>query len=120
MTAKLVIGLMSGTSLDGVDAVLVDFSASPAQTVATFWLPYPAAIREQALRLQHPGNDELHAASLLAGDLARCYAQAVKQLLDATDISPSQVIAIGCHGQTVRHRPDAGYSWQVNNPSLLA
>lgn len=121
MTAKkLVIGLMSGTSLDGVDAALVDFSAGLAQTSVTFWLPYPATIREQALRLQHPGNDELHAAALLAGDLARCYAQAVKQLLDGTDISPSQVIAIGCHGQTVRHRPDAGYSWQINNPSLLA
>lgn len=118
--APLVIGLMSGTSLDGVDAVLVDVSVTPPQTLATAWLPYSISLREQAMRLQLPGDNELHAAALLAGDLAHCYAQAVKKMLADAHISPFQVAAIGCHGQTVRHQPDAGYSLQINNPALLA
>lgn len=120
MTPQLVIGLMSGTSLDGVDAALVDFSHLPPQTLATFWVPYPIPVREQAMQLQHPGDNELHIAALLAGDLARCYAQAVKQVLTNSGVPASQVAAIGCHGQTVRHQPDAGYSLQINNPALLA
>jgi anhydro-N-acetylmuramic acid kinase len=114
------IGLMSGTSLDGVDAVLVDFSSSQPKTLATAWLPYSAALRDQALLLQSAGNNELHVAALLANDLARLYAQAVECVLAKTNITAGQVIAIGCHGQTVRHQPSAGYSLQINNPALLA
>lgn len=117
---QLFIGLMSGTSLDGVDAVLVDFSSSRIQTLATAWLPYSAALRGQALLLQSTGNNELHTAAVLANDLARLYAQAVGIVLTKANTIADQVIAIGCHGQTVRHRPDAGYSIQVNNPALLA
>lgn len=111
---------MSGTSLDGVDAVLADFSTTPPKTLATAWLPYSPLLREQALRLQASGNDELHAAALLAGELAGCYAQAAKQVLAKAGVTPHQVAVIGCHGQTVRHRPDVGYSVQLNNPALLA
>ncbi len=116
----LVVGLMSGTSLDGVDAVLVDFSQSRPQTLATFWQPYPDAIRLQALRLQTAQNDEIHSAALLANELAACYSGAVGRLLAGTDVSAAQVAAIGCHGQTVRHQPATGYSVQLNNPALLA
>ena len=118
--APLVIGLMSGTSLDGVDAVLADFSDMLPRTLATFWLPYPASIRRRTLQLQSAQNDEIHAAALLANELARCYAQAVHELLAAAGASAAQVAAIGCHGQTIRHRPAAGYSVQLNNPALLA
>lgn len=117
---SLVIGIMSGTSLDGVDAVLVDFSTQPMHIRATAWQPYPAEVRAQALHLQHAGADELHRAALLGNALAHCYAQAVQQLLAEAAVTPAQIAAIGCHGQTVRHRPDAGYSLQINNPSLLA
>ena len=122
MTKKtpLIIGLMSGTSLDGVDAVLADFSTAPPQTLATAWLPYSSLLRELALRLQTSGDDELHAAALLANMLARCYAQAVQQVLANANTPPHQIAAIGCHGQTVRHRPAEGYSLQINNPALLA
>ncbi|MDK9703790.1 MAG: anhydro-N-acetylmuramic acid kinase [Sulfuritalea sp.] len=116
----LVIGLMSGTSLDGVDAVLVDFSDSPPHTLATFWLPYSAAIRHQALQLQAAQHDEIHSAALLANELARCYAEAVQQLLAKAGVDATRIAAIGCHGQTVRHQPAAGYSVQINNPALLA
>lgn len=111
---------MSGTSLDGVDAVLVDFSSAAPQTLATTWLPYSPLLRNQALRLQSAGNNELHTAALLANDLARLYAHAVENVLAKAHASSTQVTAIGCHGQTVRHQPDSGYSLQLNNPALLA
>lgn len=111
---------MSGTSLDGVDAVLVDFSSGQPQTLATIWLPYSSTLRDQALLLQSVGNNELHTAALFANELARLYAHAVDCVLAKTDVIADQVIAIGCHGQTVRHQPNAGYSLQLNNPALLA
>ena len=117
---SLVIGLMSGTSLDGVDAVLVDFSGNSPRTLATFWLPYPDDIRRRALQLQAAGQDEMHRAALLANELARCYAAAVRELLVAAGVDAAQVAAIGCHGQTIRHQPAAGYTIQLNNPALLA
>jgi anhydro-N-acetylmuramic acid kinase len=116
----LLVGLMSGTSLDGVDAVLVDFSEKRPRTLATFWAPYSAAIRQQALRLQAAQADEIHSAALLANDLARCYAEAVHQVLARAGVNAAQVAAVGCHGQTVRHQPTVGYSIQLNNPALLA
>jgi len=111
---------MSGTSLDGIDAVLVDFSENPPRTLATFWLPYPADIRRQALQLQASGEDEMRRAAMLANELAGCYAAAVRELLAGAGVDAAQVAAIGCHGQTIRHQPAAGYTIQLNNPALLA
>jgi len=116
----LVVGLMSGTSLDGIDAVLVDFSNGRPSTRATFWAPYSDEIRRQAIALQAAQHDELRAAALLANDLARCYANAVRDLLAGAGVAAEQVAAIGCHGQTIRHQPASGYSIQLNNPALLA
>jgi len=117
---SLVAGLMSGTSLDGVDAVLVDFSEIPPRTLATFWLPYPAEIRQQALQLQAAGHDEMRRAAMLANELAGCYAAAVRELLAGARVDAAQVAAVGCHGQTIRHQPAAGFTIQLNNPALLA
>lgn len=117
---SLVVGLMSGTSLDGIDAALVDFSRSQPYTLATFWQPYSDAIRQQALRLQTAQHDEIHSAALFANELARCYAEAVGHLLTKAGVGAAQVAAIGCHGQTIRHQPAAGYTVQLNNPALLA
>ncbi|PKO83850.1 MAG: anhydro-N-acetylmuramic acid kinase [Betaproteobacteria bacterium HGW-Betaproteobacteria-11] len=111
---------MSGTSLDGVDAVLVDCSSSVPRLLASAWLPYPPLLRTQAARLQASGADELNLAARLANELAQKYAEATQQLLGMAGVSPQAVAAIGCHGQTVRHRPEAGYSIQLNNPALLA
>ncbi|MCM2309492.1 MAG: anhydro-N-acetylmuramic acid kinase [Sulfuritalea sp.] len=116
----LVVGLMSGTSLDGIDAALVDFSRSHPRTLATFWQPYSDTIRQRALRLQAAQHDEIHSAALLANELARCYAEAVGHLLTKAGVGAGQVAAIGCHGQTIRHQPAAGYTVQLNNPALLA
>lgn len=116
----LVIGLMSGTSLDGVDAVLVDFSTGRPRTLATHWLGFPAELRHQALLLQTPQYDEVHSAALFSNALAHCYAKAIAEMLALDHAKSGRVAAIGCHGQTIRHRPTDGYSIQLNNPALLA
>jgi len=118
--APLVVGLMSGTSLDGVDAVLVDFSENYPRTLATAWLPYSEAIRTMAVQLQSARDDEIHSAALFANELAHCYAKAVQQVIANAGVQAAQIAAIGCHGQTIRHQPAAGYSIQLNNPALLA
>lgn len=118
--APLVVGLMSGTSLDGVDAALVAFTEDRPHTLATLWLPYSDVIRRQALQLQTPQYDEVRSAALLANELARGYADAVRQLIAKAGLEAGQITAIGCHGQTIRHQPAAGYSVQLNNPALLA
>ena len=118
--SDLYVGLMSGTSLDGVDAALVDFAEPTIRLVGTRHLPYDDEIRSAALALSASGADEIDRAASLANELARIYARAVDDLLGVSGVQPSEVRAIGCHGQTVRHRPEAGYSVQLVNPSLLA
>ncbi|MCX7170543.1 MAG: anhydro-N-acetylmuramic acid kinase [Proteobacteria bacterium] len=117
---ELIVGLMSGTSLDGVDAVLVDFSGAVPVLCANAYHPYPAELREHVFRLHQPGQDDLHQAAMLANRLVRLYAEAVLGLLHQANVPAAAVRAIGCHGQTVRHLPQLGYTLQLNNPSLLA
>ena len=111
---------MSGTSLDGIDAVLVDFSSGEPDLLATHYRPYQAELRQALLALNQPGHDELHQASLLGNRLAQEYALAITALLQSAAVVPNEVLAIGCHGQTIRHRPDARYTLQLGNAALLA
>jgi anhydro-N-acetylmuramic acid kinase len=120
------IGLMSGTSLDGVDGVLARFGHDDRPLVlAHAHRPFPPVLRDELLALNQPaGTDELHRAALAANALARVQAEVVQALLDAAHLTPGAVTAIGSHGQTVRHRPGefdgTGYTLQLNNPALLA
>jgi anhydro-N-acetylmuramic acid kinase len=119
--AQLYIGLMSGTSVDGVDGVLVRLGDGAAPAVlASASLPMPADLRRELLALNQSGDDELARAALAANALARLYAQAVAALLQQAGVAAGDVTAIGAHGQTVRHRPDLGYSVQLNAPAVLA
>jgi anhydro-N-acetylmuramic acid kinase len=118
--SELFIGLMTGTSLDGVDAVLADCGARVPRTIAHVHRGLPPALRSELLALNTPGDNELHRGHIAAAELARCYAAAVDALLGASGIRARDVRAIGAHGQTVRHRPDAGYTVQLNAPALLA
>ena len=111
---------MSGTSLDGVDGVLTHIDKDQWRTLGHTHLPLPATLRESLLNLNTPGPNELHEAALAAQALAVVYAQVVHDLCEAQDILPSEVMAIGAHGQTVRHRPELGYTIQLNQPALLA
>lgn len=118
---NLYIGLMSGTSVDGVDGVLVSLTDGQAPRVlASASLPMPENLRRELLALNEAGGDELARAALAANALARLYAQATTALLQDAGIAASAVTAIGAHGQTVRHRPDSGYTVQLNAPALLA
>lgn len=120
MEEALYVGLMSGTSLDGVDAVLVGFPGHGLRTLAASHLPYGDELQKDLLDLNAPGQDELLRAALLSNTLAELYAKAVQQVLADGSIHPGTVKALGCHGQTVRHHPDSGYTLQLNNPALLA
>jgi len=110
---------MSGTSLDGVDAALVDLQSTP-RLLATHYSAFPQELRNELLDLHADGHAELHRAALVSNQLAMLYAEAVQRLLTHARIQAHEVAAIGCHGQTVRHRPEEGYTLQLNNSSLLA
>ncbi|HYR25200.1 MAG TPA: anhydro-N-acetylmuramic acid kinase [Aquabacterium sp.] len=114
------IGLMSGTSLDGVDGVLMQGDGARWQTVAHCHRPFPAALRQELLALNTPGDNELHRSALAAQALVQVYADVVAAVCAQAGVPPSQVQAIGAHGQTVRHRPECGYTLQLNAPALLA
>ncbi|WP_066739488.1 anhydro-N-acetylmuramic acid kinase [Cupriavidus sp. D384] len=118
------IGLMSGTSMDGADGVLVDFSGAHPAVLAAAHAPFPPALREAFGALQQPGEDEIHREAMAANGLARVYAACVGELLRLADVAPGHVTAIGAHGQTIRHRPGlydgTGYTRQTQHPALLA
>lgn len=123
--AERFIGLMSGTSLDGVDGVLADFSDGCIAVQAHASAAFPSALRAEFLSLNTPhGSDELHRAALAANGLAQVYAQVANRLLHDAGLASDAITAIGAHGQTVRHRPGEfdgiGYTLQINNPALLA
>jgi anhydro-N-acetylmuramic acid kinase len=111
---------MSGTSLDGIDAVLVDFSQPKPLQLAQYYLPFDDALKHDLLALHLPGHNELHQSQVIGNQLARLYAKSISTLLSQTDITATQIHAIGCHGQTIRHCPEHGYSLQIGNAALLA
>ena len=121
--STLFIGVMSGTSLDGVDAVLVD-TAEDFHCLAHVAVPMPQTLRAHFLQLNQVGSNELHLAALSANALVALYSQAVQSLLRTTNHQAREIAAIGAHGQTVRHQPQlhdgVGYTLQLNNPALLA
>ncbi len=121
----LYIGLMSGTSLDGVDGVLADMADGGIAVRGHATAHFPVTLRAELLALNSPnGDNELHRAALAGNGLARIYARVVQQLLADAGVSADAVHAIGAHGQTVRHRPgeydELGYTLQINNPAALA
>lgn len=117
--ANLFIGVMSGTSLDGIDVALCRFDKG-CELIATHFLPYQDALKTALLAVHHPSENELEASILLGIQLAKQYADAVNALLKAAKKNASEITAIGCHGQTIRHRPALGFTLQIGNNALLA
>jgi len=114
------IGLMSGTSLDGVDGVLVQLGPEGQWrgVLAHAFNELPAALRGELLALNTSGENELHRAAIAGQALSVCYANVVASL--RAQVPESEPLAIGAHGQTVRHRPELGYTLQLLDPALLA
>lgn len=117
------IGLMSGTSVDGIDAALVSFpSDGQPILLATHHHPFTDASRDAIQALMQPGPDEVEREGELDVQLGRLFAEAVRTLLAKSGVSATSIRAIGSHGQTIRHCPHATYPFtrQIGNPSVIA
>jgi len=120
---QLYIGLMSGTSADAIDAVLVNLQSTPL-LIAQHTLPLPAKIRQKIHSLSLPDNNEIDRMGLLDVDLGKLFAQISLELLANAGVSASHITAIGSHGQTIRHRPpgspEGTFTLQIGDPNLIA
>lgn len=114
------IGLLSGTSVDAVDAVLVDFAARP-RVIATQTLEYPPALRQELLALATPGPNEIDRLGEADVQVGRHFARTAGALLAKAKMTAAEVRAIGSHGQTVRHRPTAAHRFtlQIGDPNVI-
>lgn len=117
------IGLLSGTSIDAIDAVLASIGAEPPLRVrATHSHPIPPEIRDAIAALTQDGASEIDRAGVLDMAVGELFADAALALLENAGIAAKDVRAIGSHGQTIRHRPDAikPFTFQIGNPSVIA
>ncbi|MGH7058000.1 MAG: anhydro-N-acetylmuramic acid kinase, partial [Acetobacteraceae bacterium] len=118
----LFLGLMSGTSMDGVDAALVRFGAGDVELLAARTTPYAPSLR-MALGVLAAGmtpDDQLDELGRLDAAVGDAFGAAAAALLVEAGLAPESVRAIGSHGQTVRHRPDFGFSIQIGDPARIA
>ncbi len=120
--SNLYIGLMSGTSADGIDATLVDFGGPTPRLLASHYTPYDLKLRKQILDLCHPGENEIHRLGELDVALADVFANAVQALLQQAKTPASKIAAIGSHGQTIRHAPTSTHRFtlQIGDPNTIA
>ncbi|WP_333608116.1 anhydro-N-acetylmuramic acid kinase [Arsukibacterium sp.] len=118
----LYMGIMSGTSLDGIDVVLADIGPHAISSQASLLIPFSPALRQSLQQLSQPGNNEIELLGPTELQLAEAYAGAVAQLLQQAGVKASAITAIGCHGQTIRHRPDGQwpFSYQIGDMHKLA
>ena len=119
-SAELYVGIMSGTSMDGVDAVLIDFSEPHPRLCCHAFVGMPASLREQLLALCRPLNHDLAALCEADSRVAELCAQAVLALLEKAAVEPGSIRAIGSHGQTIRHLPHSGHTLQIGDPNRVA
>lgn len=115
----LYLGVMSGTSLDGLDIALIEQEQRTA-LLATHYIPMPESLRQAMLGLCSSGSDEIARAALAEAEWVRLAAEGIRTLLDSQHLRPDDIRAIGSHGQTIRHEPARGFTVQIGNPALLA
>lgn len=126
MSAKLYVGLMSGTSIDGIDAALVSIDPAGTHLLHCREHPIPGKIRDQTAAISHSGADEIERMGRLDRALGALFAEAALALLDDANTASNAVSAIGCHGQTIRHRPPSGgetrhpFTLQIGDPNTIA
>ncbi|MET0028504.1 MAG: anhydro-N-acetylmuramic acid kinase [Candidatus Thiodiazotropha sp.] len=119
---QIFIGLISGTSLDGVDAVLVSFEDNRPHLLATHHEPYPAAIKQSIRDLCLPGSNEIDRMGSLDRLVAEVFSHAALRVVEAGGLTRDAIAAIGCHGQTIRHRPELtpAFTLQICDPNTLS
>jgi len=115
----LYIGVMSGTSLDGLDIALVALDGS-IRLLASHYIPMPEALRVELLGLCASGPDEIARCAIAEQNWVTLAAQGINTLLEQQGLAPDAIRAIGSHGQTIRHEPARGFTVQIGNPALLA
>lgn len=115
----LYLGVMSGTSLDGLDVALIEQS-DHTRLIATHYTPMPENLRSELLSLCASGPDELARSAIAEQHWVALAADSIKQLLREQNLYAADIRAIGSHGQTVRHEPALGFTIQIGNPALLA
>jgi anhydro-N-acetylmuramic acid kinase len=123
MPGELFVGVMSGTSLDGVDAVVADFSGRGGRACELLGIasrPFPRELRAELFALQAPSADEVARAARASNALADAYAEAIAGALSVARVDAADVAAAGVHGQTVRHAPHEGWTLQLNNAARVA
>jgi anhydro-N-acetylmuramic acid kinase len=118
---KYFIGLMSGTSCDGTDAALIQTQGRKIKLIATHYQAFPNALREKVYALCEPGYNAIERLGECDYQLGSCYANAVSELLRKTSLTAKDIEAIGCHGQTIRHRPNAStpFTLQIGDPNRI-
>ena len=118
------IGLMSGTSVDSIDAAIVDFAQSNIGVVATISLPIESQIKQEVLSLALPSNNEIARMRVVDQYFGEHFAKAALHVCKQAGIPTNTIKAIGSHGQTIRHYPKdndhLGYSLQIGDPNIIA
>ncbi len=118
MKQEMYVGVMSGTSLDGIDFVAVSFE--PLHLHATLTVPFPLALRQALIALTLPADNEIERMGVADVALARLIGTSINQLITRNNLDKTMIKAIGSHGQTIRHRPEEGFSLQIGDPNLIA
>lgn len=120
--SELYIGLISGTSVDGIDAALIDFSQPQGKLLAAINYPVPADLQSQLLAFNTQSDHELDKMTSCDVLLGRLFASSVQSLLETTDYTTKDITAIGSHGQTIRHYPtgDTPTTLQIGDPNIIA
>ena len=120
--SELYIGLMSGTSVDGIDAVLVDFSEERPRLLACFQGDFSSELQAEILALNHNCDNELNRAFTLHRELGHLFSDSIANLLAEADKQAEEITAIGSHGQTLRHQPNGklGFTLQVGDAATIA
>jgi anhydro-N-acetylmuramic acid kinase len=120
--SEIYIGIMSGTSLDGIDVVAVDFEPTPLKILGTYVEPFANNIKKQLHKLCSTGSNEINRYGQLDRQLGSLFANACLQLISKANLKRDKIQAIGSHGQTIRHHPNIEHPFtlQIGDPHIIA
>ncbi|MEB3754825.1 anhydro-N-acetylmuramic acid kinase [Acinetobacter sp. MD2(2019)] len=116
--SEIYIGVMTGTSMDGVDIVAASFH--PLQLHATLTVPFDPDLQDELMALTLPGDNEIDRMGKADVALAKMIGHGINQLIDDHQLDRNTIKAIGSHGQTIRHRPAQGFTLQIGDPNLIS